>query len=283
MSDRVLLTTYDLSVSPPTYDFVGFLLAAEMERLRTSFDSINLAILPGPAGGFRKDPLPPFTIAGRVAMLNRIVVPMAALLPSVKECSVRLQRDRKGFGFEKRLYGFPQMLAAARANVYPLRALPSPRERGRYVTITLREADYWPNRNSNIAEWLVTARWLRQRGHRVIFVRDTAMADEGLEDFETDRLASLFMDARAILYAGAELNLFVNNGPAWVAMFLGAPCLIFKMTAPDSGVANDKAFQQWGFSRGSVWPNAKPRQRIVWTDDDSASVIAAIEQELCVS
>lgn len=277
-----LQACYDLQVSPPTYDFVGFLLAAEMERLKFGLDGIDLHVLPGPAGGFRADRLPPFTIPERVQMRDRIVVPMAGLLPSCRTCTVHEKRRRPGkFGFEIRRYGFPEMLAAARADVYPLRA--QRRTSEPYVTITFREATYWPTRNSNLAEWLITARWLRQRGHRAIVIRDTAKAGEPFEDFEIDPEASRNLVKRAELYAGAELNLFTNNGPAWLAMFLGAPCLIFKLTAPDAGVASDAAFRQWGFPRGSIWPNAKPRQAVLWTDDDSDAVISAIEMQLCES
>jgi hypothetical protein len=253
-----------------------------MERQRQLADGIDFHILPGPEGGFRKDRLPPFTLAEREQMRDRIVVPLAHLLPSCRSVTVHNERSKPGrFGYEERHYGFPAMLAAARADLYPFRA--APQRDAPYVTITFREADYWITRNSNLSEWLIVARWLRQQGHRVVIVRDTAKAGEPFDDFYTDPDAALDLTVRASLYAGAELNLFTNNGPAWVAMFLGAPCLIFKMTAPDAGVASDAAFKQYGFPRGSVWPNAKRRQAIIWTDDASDAVISAIEMQLCVS
>lgn len=281
-----LQAVYDLRCSPPTYDSVGFAVASEMERQRQLADGIDFHILPGPSGGFRADRLPPFTIAEREQMRDQIVVPIFHLLPSCRSVTVHNERSKPGkFGFEERHYGFPEMLAAAKAGVYPLRdPLEHPRVDAGYITITLRESDYWPTRNSNIPEWLKVIEWLRNIGHRVIVVRETAKAwDVVGYGIEHDPNAALKLRLRANLYANAELNLFVNNGPAWVAMFLGAPCMIFKMTAPNAGVATDAAFRQYGLPRGSRWPNARPRQEIVWTDDDSASVIAAIENVLCVS
>src|SRR5262249_31970934 len=65
------------------------------------------------------------------------------------------------------------------------------------VTITLRECDYWPHRNSNIFEWLKFAHWLRHaRGERVVFIRDTRFANSPVDDWETCRAAASDLELR---------------------------------------------------------------------------------------
>ncbi|MDB5555417.1 MAG: hypothetical protein JWL86_5401 [Rhizobium sp.] len=274
---------YDLGVSPSTYDFVSFLLASEMERLRVGADSIRLHILPGPAGGFRADLLPPFTIEERQVMLERIVLPMAKLLPSCTAVTRHSERPSAlagCFGYGQRRYSLPFLLAAARAGVYPLRAPGQPVKSDPYITITLREAAYWPTRNSNPVEWMQVAQWLRSEGWRVVIVRDTARAHEVFGQFEVDTDAALDLHHRASLYSGAALNLFTNNGPAWMCLFMGAPCMVVKMTADDAPCVNDGYLGQHGFLRGSVWPNLLPMQSVEWLTDRADEIIPAVAKML---
>ncbi len=268
---------YDLSVSPPTYDFVSFLLAAETERRRRGAANLWMHVLAGPVNGFRRDRLPPFSAAERVAMRDKIVLPMAQLLPRCAGLTLHADRPpalRRAFGYGRPHYGFPVLFAAARAGLYPLRA-PGASSVGDYVTLTLREAAYWPTRNSDPAAWLKVARWLRAGGRRVIVLRDTAKASEPFGDFEIAPAAASDLHARAALYAGAALNLFCNNGPAWLCLFMAAPCLVVKMTASDAPCCDDAFFTAHGFPRGAAWPNLRPRQAVEWISDDAEGVIAA--------
>lgn len=274
---------YDLGVSPPTYDFVSFLLAAESERLRVGADGLYLHILPGPVGGFRSDKLPPFTIAQRQVMLEHIVLPMAKLLPSCTAVTRHTERPTElsgCFGHGQRRHSLPFLLAAAGAGVYPLRAPGQPVKSDTYITITLREASYWPTRNSNLAEWMQVALWLRSEGWRVVIVRDTAMAHEAFGQFEVDTDAALDLHHRASLYSGAALNLFTNNGPAWMCLFMGAPCMVVKMTADDAPCVNDGYLARHGFPRGSVWPNLRPMQSVEWFTDRADEIIPAVAKML---
>lgn len=278
-----LTACYDLSVSPPTYDAVSFMLAAEMERIARGCDTIAVRILPGPADGFRSDRLPPFDVGARQAMRDNILVPLARLLPSCRSCFVEDGRPRPAgetFGYGEACYGFRYQLRAAQENVYPLRSFRAPSIAGPYVTITLREAPYWPTRNSNLTQWVDIAQRLRSLGLRVMIVRDTRMAAQPLRGLKIAAEASTGLLARAALYAGAELNLFVNNGPAWLCLHMGAPCLIVKLTAPDAPCVNDAFFAGLGFPRGATWPNLKARQRVSWGDEEPSSLVEEAMQLL---
>lgn len=279
----MLTAYYDLSTSPPTYDFVSFLLAAEMTRLQGNHDSLRIRILPGPVDGFRTSTLPPKCPHARRRMLQAIVAPLAQLLPSCVDCSSQDHRGKvpgDSIGYGTKMYGVKRLLEAAHANVYPLRALGTPPQ-GDYVTITLREASYWPSRNSNVGEWLKVADYLRRQGREVIFVRDTERADEPLNDHETAPRASVDLLHRAHLYAGAALNLFTNNGPAWMCLFMQAPCAVFKMIAPGAPMASAAVFTKVGLPPGSQWPNAAPDQFISWAMDDAQEIIPVVDRLLC--
>lgn len=284
----VLPVCYDLARSPPTYDFVSFLVGAEQARLAGGHDALDVHILPGPADGFRADRLPPQDPAHRRALLAGVVEPMARLLPSVRTVITHGSRPATppgDYGWCKARYGFPLKVEAARLGIYPFQAppmdlsLPVPAG-ARYVTITLRECPWWPTRNSNIAEWLVIAIHLERRGLTPIFVRDTAASCDMPPPWITWPAASLNLYCRARLYADATLNLFVNNGPAWLAWFMGAPALICKMTSEGAPCVSQEFFASAGLQPGSNMPNARPRQRLLWADDQADVVLAAVDELL---
>lgn len=270
---------YDLQYSPPTYDFVSFLTSAEQYRLRMGVDRMKVVVLPGPKNGFRDDELPPWSAEARQQMLDNIVLPMPRLLPSCGEPATLVEnRDnyRGLFGYGIPVYGLTHMVEAADADCYPLRSLPQ--DRDNYVTITLRECQYWPARNSNLHEWRKTAEALRELGYSVVVIRDTNNADEPFFDFEIDPEASGDLIRRAALYAGADMNLTVSNGPAYLALFMGAPVLIVKLTTPTTPCSTPDFWLRSGFEPGSLWPNAKPRQALEWIDDTSEGVMSAFDR-----
>lgn len=272
MDASILPVTYDLAKSPPTYDFLGFLLRAERERITRRFDALDIAISPGPQGGFRKDALPPFTSEGRRIMLEGIVVPMARLLPSCAALTVHHEPVATGWGAGRAMYGTRHIVDAVRAGVRLKAKQPNC---WNYATITLRESEYWPERNSNLAEWLKVADWLVARGIPAVFVRETAKAKEPLPHL-MDPLASVDLRRRASLYSGALLNLFVNNGPAWLSMSLGAPTLVCKMVTEGCRSTSVPFLAGQGVTRQTAIPNTT----LVWDEDRADVLIPAIEGAL---
>jgi hypothetical protein len=262
-----MIAVYDLARSPPTYDFAIFLANAERERVRRDDPALEIMLAPGPNNGFRQDGLWP-PIAQREAMLQQVVIPMAWLLPSVK--AVRRETPaRHEFGVGEALFGLRLQAQMLRECIVPLRA-PRPKA-GRYVTITLREAQHWPQANSNLPAWLELAKVLKAAGERVVFVRDTLQADQPVPGFKTSPAAARDLTERANLYAGARLNLFVNNGPAWLAFFMDTPSLIFKIFSPNAVCRDELFYRESGVPRGTQF--GQPHQRIVWEDDNADILI----------
>lgn len=284
-----MLAVYDLAVSPPTYDFIGFLVSAERQRIRSGRKTLTIAIVSGPNAGFRQDDLPPHDPVIRRKMLDNIVKPMCRLLPSCAEV-LELGRDEikelmkthspvfpTGYEAEKPKphYGTIHMLKSVRAGVMPL-AIPGVAPVKDLVTVTLRQSHYWPTRNSNVAEWVKVARVLQERGKRVVFIPDTDGYGSELDGFELDKLASTDLMQRARLCAGAELNLSVNNGPA--GMFWLMPqvsMMVFKMEAPDAPCVNAAFFASQGLPVGSQIGRAG--HKIVWADDDAETILREID------
>lgn len=283
-----MLAIYDLSVSPPTYDFIAFLLSAEAERRQYGFSHIDILVVRGPDNGFRRDNLPPREPERREAMLRNIVLPMAGLLPTCKSIEV-VERDRvRGFmaradgvfpyGYTpeapKASYGLAHQVAAHKAGVFPLGVRINRRELS-VVTITLREADYWPSRNSNFQEWLKFAEWAKGNGKRVIFIRDLSRVGEDIPGFECDHEASVDLIKRAERYASAGLNLGTCNGPmAMVAAMPQANVIQFTSFRDDAPVISEDFYARCGFPKGSQF--GRPGHKIVWAEDTCENIIQAV-------
>ncbi|MDO8420621.1 MAG: hypothetical protein Q7S99_00510 [Parvibaculum sp.] len=285
-----MLAVYDLAVSPPTYDFIGFLVTAERQRIRWGEKSITFVIVGGPKNGFREDNLPPHDPEVRRKMLDNIVKPMCTLLPtcdSVLEiprtelADVLAQHTRIfPMGYDalspKPAYGTKFFVKASRAQVLPLMVNDVQKEKG-LIVITLRQSHYWPTRNSDVAEWLKVARALIDQGKRVVFVPDTESDGSELEGFDVDRLASTDITHRARLAAQAELNLSVNNGPIWMlSMMPQVSIMAFRMVAADAPAVSPAYFASQGLPVGSQLD--RPNHKIIWQDDTAEVILAAIDE-----
>lgn len=269
----------DLEFCPPTYDVVASFLHIEHVRNQIGDEGIDLFITSGPLDGFKKIKAWPYTTEQKKAALERIVLPMAMMLPSITDIIYRdiYSSDHRDLndvlGYRHRMYGASMMFEAFRNGIRPLRSLkPAPKDES-LITITLREADHWACRNSNTAEWIYFASALRDCGFRVVFVRDTSLAYEPLSDFETSPDASLDLVERARLYSSAKMNYFVNNGPAWFCIALGAPACVFRIvdeSIPWSCAA--KFASKYGMPPGSQLPFEDVH--LIWFDDCFENIVA---------
>lgn len=279
----MLTACYDLARSPTSYDIVSFLLYAEAERIRRGEESLHIVILPGPNGGFRQDNLWPKSLETRANLLRDIVVPMCKLLPSCVSVDVLEQRPSESelapqIGFGPPLHMFDRFVRSIAQSGRPLRAKGEIHPNPKLVTITLRESEHWPERNSNVKQWLQAARELVARGYHIVFVRDTIRYNEPIEEFPVNAQAACELHARATLYASALCNMFVSNGPAWFAIAMNAPALIFRPTTENlHRVFSEEFLAQCGLRKGQQLADSPTHQRIVWQDDDASTILQAFE------
>lgn len=152
-----------------------------------------------------------------------------------------------------------------------------------YITITLREMARWDYRNSNIPTWVKAAKYMKDKGENVIFVRDTAKADDKLGFWQTDPLSSKDLKARVALYENAKLNLFTGNGPCALAYYGSRPYRIFNPIA-ETNVADENSVTKRGWETmnklpvGEQFPWANPDQRLVWEEPTLENIIKAYDE-----
>jgi hypothetical protein len=281
----MLTAVYDLAVSPPTFDCVGFLAAADRYRIQLGDEQFKVAIVPGPDHGFRADCLPPRAPEKRMTMRRQIVEAACGLLPAcigvdiVQRAALRLTGPVFPLAYHpgnpEAHYGAGRILESCRAKHFPFRAEPAPLA-PRTVTMTLRESHYWPQRNSNRYAWLAAGDRLIDLGYQVIIIPDVDSAPLpgrfGIADFATTDLR-----ARAELYAGAAANLFINNGPAWLATLMDrVPVTIFKMLAEGAPACSAPFFAGHGLHVGAQI--GRPGHRIAWEDDTADAIVRSFEE-----
>jgi tetratricopeptide (TPR) repeat protein len=256
--------TYDLGVAPITYDVAWFLALAKNRGVT------HIDIVPGAHHGFRDDAwcqkadtdeknfrlwniiLPACQLAGMTVAMHRDRAHAAATVYKMRPL---IDEGLKGDVFKATGHArrwVAQWLAA--------RGLQRP------VVINLRESQF-PARNSNMAAW---RRFAESTNAVVIPDTDGATAFGHVFD-------GLSMDRRLALYEAAEVVMGANNGPlalCWLSR--SVPYLTFKMVA-DHPACTPEFFQRQGLPVGAQFPWAGPLQRVVWADDDYATIRAAYD------
>jgi hypothetical protein len=278
---------YNMVVSPVAFDFLFWLVDAQMRRIASGAPApLKVAFWKGQDGiGRLNEPI----------MRQFYDNVMRPLLPMIGAVEVD---HRKFMGRCKNLYvprdivnycnegqHVPKLKAPAGSKLEVAfwlhkRGIVNP------VTITLREAQHWDHRNSNLDAWLYFARDLQRKGEQVVFVRDTRRAMErlkGLTGIETTYPeAAIDLHIRTGLYEMAKANLFVANGPAALALFTDKP--MFSLTPlEDEGhtyFPNTPSFwtQHMGITPPAQFPWLKPDQFLVYEHDTYENICAAWER-----
>lgn len=306
-----LFAFYDLAVAPVTFDFLWFLVGAELARRKQGLPSLHVVIVPGRDAGLRReDPVYESVVdaESRRSRVGNILVPACSFLPSLVGVTVAgtrgeadrlIEREAAAVFPERYQPALPRYpnsagplrlaredgiaLGVLRATAFDLRAVDrwlGANCPGRpAVTITLRHYDYMAARNSNFAAWLQFAHRLDRR-LAPVFVPDTEQCLDGLPpdlaNFATFREAAINLGLRMALYERAHLNLGVNNGPMGLC-WLNAQTryITFKMLTDAAPQATPEYMRHLGFEIGASLPGATPVQKWVWEDDD----LSVIERE----
>ncbi len=265
---------YHLSGTPMCWDFLIWLIAAEMTRVR----------LGGP---------PPLRVAftkgeglseESKSFFERVFRPLLPLIGAVEDVNAVGGRHRP-------IYVPIEIVNWCRGGqkVPIVRASQEARETmklwlhgTRPITITLREAGHWPNRNSQIKDWLKFAKDLEDQGEDVIFIRDTLKANEALPGFCSAPICAFNVDLRMALYEQAKVNFGVSNGPMGLTLFSEVPYLYFVNQQPeDKGYIGHKGewwFQSNGIAPGEQWPWARSDQYMIWKRDNYKDLCEVWEQ-----
>lgn len=312
---ETMFAFYDLEKGPLTYDFIHYLALAEKFRAVSGRRRLCVVIVPGRQNGFRNEsPRDRFMNDARKAWrLNHVLMPSCHLVPSsVGALRLRTREDARallarlapdavfpvGYAVDEPIcpYMLPILLQFAAAGP-DIRSFRAPRMAAglvrrlfrdraggaRIVSITLRDSDFQPQRNSRVDDWLRIAELCRARGLFPVFVPDSEALLRGaatqLENFATLPLAAMSVAFRAAVYEESWLNLMTSNGPYALALYNArAHFSMFKLVVPEIPTATESFLRSQGIVPGAQLPFAGPDQRFVWSDDGFDEIAREIDR-----
>lgn len=267
-----------MEYGPVSYDYVTALVRAMKERDRVKASGLHVVIVPKEdgLGGFSRHWGKHDEHAARWRLWHICVAacPLAGATVTVaasREQAIRIKKDsdlewwpegkahfmgplvdaaRKG-------EAIPKLRATVEARRYvasSLRGIVNP-----IVTLTLRNQETDPDRNSNRAAWSQFADLLRARAYHPLVLDDSnaALADGR-------GYAELDPDLRLALYERAAMNFIGNNGPQELLKFSAAPYRIVGLGLESWREHFRKYFHM---EYGQQLPWAGPQQRLVYEPD----------------
>lgn len=137
-----------------------------------------------------------------------------------------------------------------------------------YCTITLRESFRNKWRDSDIPEWQKFKAYLESHGKRVVMLGDC-------------EIAPLDVEYRMALYAGAEMNYGVSNGPHVLCHLSDSPYITINMNPPNTtgkGYTIPAIMDWHKFPIGSQYNFRNDRQMLVYERDTFENILAAHEE-----
>lgn len=265
---------YNVTQSPVSYDFCTWLINREMDRIKAGAPApLKVAFWFGRDGktGLTADH------SNRHQMLDYVCRPLLGLIGAVED-------PKATKGYSKDFFSSKYICDLYKEGIAVPKLVSNtevPYAKDSYVTITLREASYWPHRNSKLKEWLRFADYLKKQGLDVVIVRDTAMADVSIPKYTVDSIAAKDLDYRTALYQNAKCNCFVSNGPAAIALYGDKPFLTFIET-DDQGAYNASTSAFWencvGVKVGDQYPWSSPQQKLIWKADFFTNIAVAWDE-----
>lgn len=307
-----LFAFYDLDVNPVTYDFLYFMVGAELQRKSLGLKNLRITIVPGKKNGLRDERVDYEQVIDfdkRVWRLHNIVAHSYLTLIPNSDLQLPNSRDLVHHEIRKSKYVYPPNYSIVEptcidANLYTsinnsLRKnglqsfftsgisgrqyikdwLKSVKCSKRLVVITLRNYRYGSERNSNIDAWIEFARSLDPNKYKAVFIPDTDSAyDDSMMDLANEflvmREASFSLPIRLALYEYAYVNMSVSNGPS--ALFtMNTHCryLFFKILTPSVPQTTEEVWRSYGYIPGKTPEYATNLQKWVWEEDDSEILI----------
>lgn len=277
---KVKRAFYDFSVSPHSFDFAVFLMAARAN------DCDEVVLVPGTRWVKGKDGKPEIfqkCTPGEVEYrLNNLI---KGLCPTAIECQTREEAKQlwhpdcfpPGYTVDK-----PVQAHTVGAILKQLKILPfMPSEEytakvtndgwndPKMVAITIRQSHIKSGRNSTIEEWIKAADWMFSIGLAPVFIPDTENPDTDFGGHRVCKEASKDVQYRLAMYEKAYLNVGVNNGPMALNMFSRRPMLYFRPITHGYHESTAEFWRACGVPVRSQMPWFSILQRIVWegTDD----------------
>ena len=262
---------YDFSLSPHSYDFLTFLVAARGHGCN------HTVFVPGEKAYQKCTP------EEQKFRLEHLLIPLAKMAGDVTVCKTRDEAKQflptypNGYTVDtpKHAHMLGKLIAGGKAMWLQAKDLDVPRGR---VTITIRESRIKPLRNSNIGEWIKAAESLSDMGYSVLFVPDTDNLQMEFGRFESYPQASLSPEVRLALYSKSILNLGINNGPMALCTLSRLPYIVYMRCDEAFDETSAHYFNRNLFPIGSQFPWRAKEQEVVWEDDKAESIVRHVQQ-----
>jgi hypothetical protein len=319
-ADDAMLAVYDLNAGPLTYDFVQFLVLAERFRQASGKPHLRLVVVPGENDGFRnfsqRDRF--LSIASKEWRLRQLVMRAAHLLPALAGIVRFRSRESAAAclgetspdlffppGFDSAApvapyhLAFVMQFASQGADIRTLAAPPVTSALVRrllreiagerpVVTITMRQSEFQPARNSRLDQWLRFADSCERRGLFPLFIPDTEALLAGrvteFGGFASLPLAALSLPVRAAVYQESWHNMLANGGPYTLCLYNPrARFSMFKLLVPGVATASAEYHAGQGLTPGTQLPFAGPLQRLVWEDDSAEALEREVEAVMALN
>jgi tetratricopeptide (TPR) repeat protein len=319
--DETLYAFYDLGVSPLTFNIFHFLVLAEIQRKRLKLGRFHVVFVPGAQDSFghlmENDSY--LGQSGQDWRLQNLLFPATRLFPSCvgaticgsREEACNLQKSVVNFSFPERYrvdIAFTALLATRQytmlqvvrvfqefgatafiratdqASTY-VRNWIAARSRGRQaVSLTLRQQDYHPGRNSNLEAWARFGHWLQDQGFMPIIVRDsetlylpTPDALTGLPEMPE---AAINVDIRAALNEVNYASLQTGSGTnALLYHSDRTRYAILRIIVDEHHASSREHFElSNGLKAGEQLPWSHPWQRFEYIEDSFDNLKASFER-----
>src|SRR3990167_7231393 len=180
---RTLRCLYDLRQAPVTFDFCGFLAAADCARQLMGLDALDITIR---AGEYRdRTARDKETVEDeKIWRTHNILLDCCQLLPTLASMTLT-HEDRGPYDFPAGECRAPYLTAdilrlwkkgadprVFKAPGHAKALVKQQRGDAPYATLTLRTSAHQPQRNSDLAEWAKFHDWLMKDGYRAVVVPD---------------------------------------------------------------------------------------------------------------
>ena len=292
---KTLTAYYDLEIGPVSFDFVVFLIKAELYRQQQGLDKLHVVIVPFPngIGGMFRDKRKFYDEHESHWRLWNICIPACSLVdasvtvatdweqaariedgavwPANWNCQTLRNRPHLVGSLIKDSNSdvvIPQLCASTHAR----RKVVERYKNRPFVTMTQRRT-YLGDRNTDAEEWRKAREHIKGKGFAVETIYDVNSAlgmGTGFAEFS--------LDLRMALYQESALNLQANNGAASLCWFSATPYRMFDAGVGDTREEWRGLFEDQGLPWGTTWPWAKPQQKIVYERSTADVIIREFEE-----
>jgi hypothetical protein len=267
---------YDLNTSPATHDFCNWLARVEAHRRQQREPFVDIMFVLGDRKRSPRDKVYPYE--RKVWRVHNLLMPLTRCLPSVRYIGIA-ESGEQTLNYVN--VGSPVVnpflkapAAAASIAAAYLKGKKKP------ISITLRQSEFEPTRNSSGDQWGQVCDWLSARGYTPIYVPDGEALQAGnawVLDAETYTPAAMSPEIRLALYEQCVTNLMTTGGPMVLALMADVPLMAWKLIVPGIKCASPHHMKMSAMSPQDYWG---PYKKLYWSPDRYEIVTKELEQWL---